>query len=436
MADLNMSESLQRAMVLLGQGRYDLAETELRRQLSVEPDNSWAHAFLSLCLASRDLFEDAEREADEAIRLDPLQSLGHQAKAGALRGRKQLREAEASARMAISLDSGDPGAFALLASILFLRRDWTAAREAAEQGLQIEPEHAQCLNLRAMALVNLGEKDQAFKTIDAALERDPEDAWTHANMGWALLHQGDHAKAMEHFREALRLDPTDEWARAGIIESLKSRHLVYRLLLRYYLWIGRQQTRIQWLFMLGLVFGQNLLANLAASFPAMAPYTGTIRIAFLGVILLTWVASPLFNTLLRFNKFGRLALSPEQRVESNWIGGFLFVTILMLAAGFFGPDPLGDFALGIAMVTGMFLFPLMAVFNVGRGRPRQIAALAAGALGLVGLAIFVLPMAPGLLPAGADLREWMSSCVSTYFFGCVFSTWLPMVLRTYERSRS
>lgn len=431
-----MSDSLQRAMVLLGQGRYDLAETELRRQLSAEPDNSWAHAFLSLCLASRDRFEDAEREADEAIRLDPLQSLGFQAKAGALRGRKMFREAEAAARVAIGLDSGDPGAFALLASILFLRRDWTAAREAAEQGLQLDPEHAQCLNLRAMALVNLGEKDQAFQTIDAALERDPEDAWTHANMGWALLHQGDHAKAMEHFREALRLDPTDDWARSGIIESLKSRHLVYRLLLRYYLWIGRQQTRIQWLFVLGLLFGQNLLATLAASVPAVAPYTGLIRVAFLGFILLTWVASPLFNTLLRFNKFGRLALSPEQRVESNWIGGFLFLAAAMLVGSFVAPDPIDGLALAMAVILGLFLFPLMTVFTVGPGRPRLIAGLAAGALGLVGASIFILPFVPAaLLPAGADVKDWITSCFSTFSLGCVFSTWLPMLLRTYDRSR-
>ena len=38
-------------------------------------------------------------------------------------------------------------------------------------------------------------------------------------------------------------------------------------------------------------------------------------------LMLTWISSPLFNLLLRFNRFGRLALSRDQRIASSWIGG-------------------------------------------------------------------------------------------------------------------
>ena len=50
-------------------------------------------------------------------------------------------------------------------------------------------------------------------------------------------------------------------------------------------------------------------------------------------VMLTWIASPLFNFLLRFNRFGRLALSDDQRVASSWIGGcFLLAAACFVAA--------------------------------------------------------------------------------------------------------
>ena len=165
----------------------------------------------------------------------------------------RLKEAEASAQEAIRQDPDDADYLGLLASIELGRRRWAAALEAADRGLALDPEHAQCTNLRAMALVQLGRKDEAEQTLGSALANDPENALTHANQGWALLHRGDHQKALEHFREALRIDPELDWARAGIVEALKARHLIYRLMLRFFLWMGRQARVAQWVIILGFL---------------------------------------------------------------------------------------------------------------------------------------------------------------------------------------
>ena len=65
-------------------------------------------------------------------------------------------------------------------------------------------------------------------------------------MGWTLLHDGDPRKAMGHFREALRLDPGMEWARAGIVEAMKARSLIYRIFLSYFLFMNRLSGNAQW----------------------------------------------------------------------------------------------------------------------------------------------------------------------------------------------
>ena len=84
---------------------------------------------------------------------------------------------------------------------------------------------------------------------------------THANQGWALLHRGNYQRALEHFREALRIDPELDWARAGIVEALKAHHFIYRQMLRFFLWIGRQARVAQWVIILGILFGPRMLAT-------------------------------------------------------------------------------------------------------------------------------------------------------------------------------
>ena len=109
-------------------------------------------------------------------------------------------------------------------------------------------------NLRAMALVNLGRKREAAEAMRGTLAKDPQNAFSHANQGWTLLHQGDHAQGLEHFREALRIDPELDWAAAGTVEALKARHLLYRLMLRYFLWMSRLGGRARWGVILGVLF--------------------------------------------------------------------------------------------------------------------------------------------------------------------------------------
>ena len=198
-------------------------------------------------------------------------------------------------------------------------------------GLQMDSEHVGCTNLRAMALVKLGRRQEAGATIDAALARNPENSMTHANQGWTLLESRDHKKALEHFRESLRLDPENEWARQGIVESLKAKHLIYSWMLRYFLWMSKLSPRAQWGVILGAYFGNRILSGLSRSNPELAPWILPVKILYLIFVILTWTAHPLFNLLLRLNRFGRFALSREQVVASNWLGATVLLGLISIA---------------------------------------------------------------------------------------------------------
>ena len=329
-----MSQYLQRGELLIEQSRFKQAEEELRKGLLEEPENAYAHSLLAISLSEQNQLDAALQEAQQAVSLAPDWAYSQYVLALIYFDRSDLNRAETAVKDAIRINPEDERCYALLSNIHLNRKEWQAALATAEAGLEIASEDIQCTNLRAMALVKLGRKEEAGATIDAALANAPDNALTNANQGWTLLEQGQHEKAMTHFREALRLDPTLNWAREGIVEALKARNPIYRFMLGYFFRMSRLRGRTQWLIIIGAYFFIQLLNNVSAKYPAVSPFVTPLILVYLAFVFLSWTAEPLFDLLLRLNKFGRLALSEKQINASNWVGGFMLAAILATIAGF------------------------------------------------------------------------------------------------------
>jgi tetratricopeptide (TPR) repeat protein len=411
-----MGAHLERALVLFSQSRHDLAEGELRQELAADPNNAMAHSLLGLCLSHRKEYGEATHEAKLAIHLAPDMPHAYYTLASIFYDRHWLAEAEETITEAIRLNPEDADYFNLLAAIRLDRRRWADCLEAAEQGLQLDPEHVGCNNLRAMALVKLGRRKEAGATIATALAKDPDNALSHANQGWTLLEQGDPRKALEHFREALRLNPQMDWARQGIVEALKARNVIYRLMLWYFLWMARLSGRAQWFVIIGGYLGYRVLLSVAEQNPEWQPWVMPLIVCYIVFALLTWLADPLFNLLLRLSRFGRLALSRDQIVASNWIG--LCILAALIALGIWLTT--GDLhAKVIAMYFGVLVIPMAGTFKSPKGWPRQVmigytslmALMGAAAIGLLTLnsELFVFP--GGLFLLGALLSPWVANAM-------------------------
>jgi tetratricopeptide (TPR) repeat protein len=383
--------SLERGLLLYEQSRYELAETELRNALAANPHDAYAHALLALCLMERKQAKDATEEARQAVHLAPDFPFAHYALAKVWYERDHYDEAQQAVEEAIRLDPSDPDYRFLLGAIHFDERRFQDALRLAEEGLALDPEHVGGNNLRALVLVKLGRTREAGATIDAALARDPQNSATHANRGWTLLEQGSATEAQEHFRESLRLDPDNEWARKGIVEALKARNPVYAGMLRYFLWMSRLDRRAQWGVIVGGYLVNRMLTRAANADPDVAPWVLPFRILYVAFVLLTWTADPLFNLVLRLNRFGRLALSREQIVESNWLGTVILLALLSLGAcvvwGFDSPFLLS------AMVFGFLIIPVAGTFKASLGWPRTAMWVYTGVLGALGLTSLAMAVA-------------------------------------------
>jgi tetratricopeptide (TPR) repeat protein len=256
-----------------------------------------------------------------------------------------------------------------------------------------------------------------------ALARNPGNSLTHANQGWTLLEQGDPKKALEHFREALRLDPTNDWARQGIVEALKARNLIYAVMLKYFLWMAKLSPNVQWGIIVGGFLGNRLLGGLANANPDLAPWVLPVRIVYVVFAVMTWIADPLFNLLLRLNRFGRLVLDREQTVASNFVGACILLALLSLGGCVvFGFD--GGWLAG-ALVYGLLVIPLSGTFRCSVGWPRQAMAAYAGAMALVGTVAVALHFVGA---KGTVFRDLGVILLGLFALGAILSGWVANFL--------
>lgn len=142
---------------------------------------------------------------------------------------------------------------------------------------------------------------------------------------------------------------------------------------------------------------------------------------------MTWIGRSLFDLLLRLHPFGRLALSRERIVASNWLGACLLAALAALACYFAGYES----ALFGALVFGLLTIPVSAVFNCQRGRPRMLMATYTVALAAVGLVAAVPAQLLELLPPA--LGTFLSASVvrpsiTVFLIGAIATPWVGNVL--------
>ena len=168
-----------------------------------------------------------------------------------------------------------------------------------------------------------------------------------------------------------------------------------------------------------------MLASAGKNNPELAPYTTPILIVLIGFAILTWLSSPLFNLLLRFDSFGRYALDDDERRGANLLAVTLLAGILCLG-GFF---LVGEVALlWGALVFGMLSLPVSTIYSLPTGWPRLVMMAGTGLLLVIALPL----LTPGFVwtALGADqLRDQVTGgTFSIFALGILGSQFLANAL--------
>ncbi|MBK7404299.1 MAG: tetratricopeptide repeat protein [Phycisphaerales bacterium] len=412
--DRNMSH----AQLLLQQQRFDLAKGPLRQALGEDPDNALACAWLAWCHLREDDYGPATELAERAVSLDPEEAFLHFVLGSVYFDRDMPKEAMREAQEALRLDPSNADHWRLLSGLHAGAKRWTESLGAAERGLALDGEHAGCAHMRVMALRGLGRKAEAMEASRGTLERDPDSPVAHANAGWTCLHRGEIRQAKTHFREALRLDPGLDWARAGMVEAIKATNPIYRVFLRYMLWMATKSGKVQWAVIIVGWLGYQVARTALASNPQFKPFLLPLIVTYVAFVLLTWFATPLFNLMLLVHPFGRHAIRADQRLWASLFG----LTLLISAAGWIGYAVTGlDLLFLIGGGVMLLVAPVASVGLCRVGKPRLI--MLAYLFGLV--AFFAALLAGAVLgwQGAADL-------VQAYVIGCLISMLLTNIVNS------
>lgn len=347
-------------ILLFNQHRYAEAEKELRNFLSANPDNAYGHSLLAVALLNLDRNTESLTEAREAAHLSPNDPYCYYILSIVqMNTNNSLNAAESSIKKALELDPNSSASYySTYSTILIKQQKFNDALTPVNKGLEIDPQHKDCLNRKALILLNIDRFKQAGEVIETALQNNPEGAETFRVKGWLAIKEKNYTLALESFRESLRIDPTNDLSKEGLVHALKMKSRIFR----FFTFVNNLKNasgRTKFIALLVFV----LFTIICFSFKT-GPIIFSIMLSLIVILCpiifyLNYAMPPLFNLALRFNRYGKFALTRGQIWDANFIASLLILSVLQLAASIITSGyytPLG------AIGTFMLVLPVSGVF--------------------------------------------------------------------------
>lgn len=335
---MDNSGFIERANLLLSQGRPKDAETFAKKALETDPDDDAALSILARCYMDQHNYDEAIQLLQKAIAKEPGESLYFYLLGFCYYHENDASLAERYVREAIQMNPYNPGYFGLMAYIYIGERRFEEALEKANEGLALDAEDITCLNARSTAQNKLKMTDDAIATMQDALAKDPDNEFTHSVVGWNLLEKGKHNEARTHFREALRIDPGMSSAQEGLKEALKSKIPPYRWLLQFGFWLQNKGKNFTWIFLIGLYVIVRVVVSISMKNKATENFGVVLAGAYALFAGMSWFLHPMANAFLLFHKDGKHALSAGEKWNARAFLSCILIGIAIMGSSAFFPE--------------------------------------------------------------------------------------------------
>jgi tetratricopeptide (TPR) repeat protein len=391
---------LERAGLLLEQGRFRDAETQIRQVLEQEPGNDYALSMLARCYLNNKNYDKGIEVIQQAISIDPNESFYFYLLGFGYYQKSNHPFAITNLTKAIQLNPYVAEYFGLLAFVQIEDKKFEEALGKANEGLELEADNLTCLNARSTALNKLRRTDDAIDTMNTALAQDPDNEVTHTTIGWNLLERGRHKEAREHFTEALRIHPNFSAARAGLKEALKSKILLYKWLLQFSFWINNKGRSFQVALPIILYVVFRILISASSASKDTSGLTWLLVGTYVFIVVTSWTIGSIANFVLLFHPMGKHALTNTEKWSAiTSVFAFISGVAIMLFSAFSqgtsyeeGSFFVGMICLSMALPLGNIEYPI----SLKGKRWREVYAVALVVLGILAVLSFII------MPASAS----------------------------------
>jgi adenylate cyclase len=200
------------------------AESELRKALALNPNNSVAHMWLGACLSVRGLGEESIAEERIAEGLDPLSAFVKWFLAYILASERKYDEAKTKCLESAKLDPMGPYPHAFLSVIYRFQSEYDSAISAGLKALELEPDFPFALEALGCAYALTGRIKEAREMIDKLQQFERRGFQIRAERAIVELTLGNREEAIQLFEQADRENDAVLLLRyrLGVLDSVRS----------------------------------------------------------------------------------------------------------------------------------------------------------------------------------------------------------------------
>lgn len=371
----------ERGRLLYQHRRYKEALGQFVEALKERGDDPYAMAYIGLCWLQVGQKKRATEVVQQAISMDPDCVFAHSALCEIYRSRRMGAAAQEAIQKALALSPERADLLGVAAMVACDQKRWQEALDLTARGLALDTGDDTCTHARAWALVNLGRFAEGEGLLNELLREHPEDAHALCSLGYSALRQGQRERALEQFSSSLALDPEGEMARDGFLDALHMKYPIYGWVVRYLLFVSSLPDKLRWALLVAEHFAERFLKELAQRYPVLRPLVSWLLWGWSIFSYLTFTARPLCNSLLRFNRYGRKLLKPEEVIESNLVTGSILIG--MAAWGWWHWTH-RVWSLVACIIYFTLVVPVTNIFSCPPGWPRKLMAGFFAALAIIG----------------------------------------------------
>lgn len=308
------------ALEFVAKGDFETANLYLCNYLMHVIGHSEAESLLGFCYFKQGNAQAAVRQAESAIRHDPSNAYGYHVLGMALHALGKQVEALDAVQSALNLEPAKPE---FLVTLAYLHMDMGKVEEAlaaASLASEREPSLASAYNAKALFLIDQKRLGEAAQVLTNALIQNPNDATSLSYMGWINLQGGNHEAALKCFARVYEVDPNTPSLGAGLIDALKGSGTIYASVLSAMLLFIKNIGRLKQLItVIGITLGR-ALSEIPRLYPKLAPLIASVLLVWRIFSYFIWTLEASFTMVLRLNRYGRMAVSPKQKLISNVVG--------------------------------------------------------------------------------------------------------------------
>ena len=203
------------------QGKIEKGIQELKKSISLKPENVFAYSNLGNALKDLKRYDEALTSYDKALQINPNYADIHNNRGSILKKLKKYNEALASYEKALQIKPNHAYAHNNKGNTLKDLKRYNEAIESYDRALQINPNYADAYNNKGNALKDLKHYHEALTSYDEAIKIKPDHFDAYNNRGIVFNEIKSHEKALACYDKALQINPNYAYAHNNKGNTLK-----------------------------------------------------------------------------------------------------------------------------------------------------------------------------------------------------------------------